>query len=289
MRLAAIDIGTNSCRLLIADTDTKNSFITLCKELDTTRIGEGTIKSGFISNEAMSRTLNTLRQYQQKMQEYKVEKYQAIATSAVREADNKDEFVHRVWEDSNLRVKIVNGEEEARLSYLGVKKGLKMEPEPVVADIGGGSTEFIYPPEDLLISFPIGAVRATEADMLALQIAKVITSLARFKNQLQEHPLVLVGGTASTLAAMKLGMDEYNAELVHGTALTRSEVGDLYNLLERMPLSLRRRLPGLQPERADIINKGVLIVLVIMELMDRNEVTISETELLHGIIWSLIG
>lgn len=289
MRYGAVDIGTNSCRLLIAEADAEKGLNPLHKELDTTRIGEGVNHSGLISADAMERTIVTLRRFQEKMQEYGVEKHRAIATSAVREARNGDDFVRRAWEESRMKVDIVKGEEEAGLSYLGVKQGLKLERSPLVVDLGGGSTEFICPEEKLLLSLPMGAVRATEADMYAAQIGELLAPLGKIKDQLLNRPLVLVGGTASTLAAVKLGMEEYNAELVHGAVLSRAEIGDLYNLLERMPISLRRRLPGLQPERADIINKGTLIVLVIMEVLGEKEIIVSESDLLQGIIYLLMG
>ncbi|MDD3364318.1 MAG: Ppx/GppA phosphatase family protein [Syntrophomonas sp.] len=289
MRYGAVDIGTNSCRLLIAQADAEKGLRHLHKELDTTRIGEGVNRSGLINTEAMERNLLTLRRFQEKMQEYGVEKYRAIATSAVREAHNGDEFVRRAWEESMVKVDIVKGEEEAGLSYLGVKQGLKLERSPLVVDLGGGSTEFICPEEKLLLSLPLGAVRATEADMYAAQIGELLAPLGKIKERIINRPLVLVGGTATTLVAVKLGLEEYNADLVHGTVLSRTEIGDLYNLLERMPLSLRRRLPGLQPERADIINKGALIILVIIEVLGKKEIVVSESDLLQGIIWSLMG
>jgi exopolyphosphatase/guanosine-5'-triphosphate,3'-diphosphate pyrophosphatase len=288
MLYGAVDIGTNSCRLLIAKADAEKNLHPLHKEMDITRIGEGVNHSGLISAEAMDRTLLTLRRFQEKMQEYGVKKYRTIATSAVREAYNGDEFAHRVWEEIMMKVDIVKGEEEAGLSYRGVKQGLKLKQSPLVVDLGGGSTEFICPEEKLLLSLPLGAVRATEADMYGVQIVELLAPLGKIKERLLNRPLVIVGGTASTLVAVKLGLEEYNTELVHGAVLSRTEIGDLYNLLERIPLSLRRRLPGLQPERADIINKGVLIILVIMEVLGKEEIIVSESDLLQGIIWSLM-
>jgi len=158
----------------------------------------------------------------------------------------------------------------------------------LVVDLGGGSTEFLCPDQDLLLSIPIGAVRAAEADMGASQIIERLSPLTQFKQQLENKPLVMVGGTATSLVAIKKGMIQYNAESVHGEVLSRGEIGDLYNLLERMPLALRRRLPGLQPERADIIHKGALIILLIIEILGHKEIIVSETDLLEGIIWSMI-
>jgi exopolyphosphatase/guanosine-5'-triphosphate,3'-diphosphate pyrophosphatase len=289
MRYGAVDIGTNSCRLLIAEADAEQGLNPLHKEMDITRIGEGVSQSGLISAEAMHRTLLTLSRFQEKMQEHGVEKYRAIATSAVREARNGDEFVLRAWEQSMMKVDIVNGEAEAGLSYMGVKQSLKLERSPLVVDLGGGSTEFICPEENLLLSIALGAVRATEANMYAAQIGQLLIPLGKIKERFENHPLVLVGGTATTLVSLKLGLEGYNAELVHGAILSRPEIGDLYNLLARMPLALRRRLPGLQSERADIINQGALIVLIIMEVLGKKEIIVSESDLLQGIIWSLMG
>jgi len=289
MRYGAVDIGTNSCRLLIAEANAENELNPLYKELETTRIGEGINQSNLLKEEAIERTLLCLNRFREKMQDYKVDKYRAIATSAVREAGNGAEFVGQARSQSQVEVEIVDGEEEARLSYLGVKRGLKLTKSPLVVDLGGGSTEFICPDEDMLISLPLGAVRATEADMYAVQINQVLTPIARVKERFKNRPLVMVGGTATTLVAVKKGLDEYNADLVHGEILSRTEIGDLYNLMERMPLSLRRRMPGLQPERADIINKGALIMLMIVDALGKSEVVVSESELLQGVVWSLAG
>lgn len=289
MRYGAIDIGTNSCRLLIAEVNAENEFNLLYKELETTRMGEGISQSNLLKEEAIERTLLCLNRFREKMQHYNVDKYRAIATSAVREAGNGAQFVGQARYRSQVEVDIVGGEEEARLSYLGVKRGLKLTMSPLVVDLGGGSTEFICPDEDMLISVPLGAVRATEADMYAVQISQVLTPIARVKERFKNRPLVMVGGTATTLVAVKKGLDEYNADLVHGEILSRTEIGDLYNLMERMPLSLRRRMPGLQPERADIINKGALIMLMIVDALGKSEVVVSESELLQGVVWSLAG
>lgn len=289
MRYGAIDIGTNSCRLLIAEVNAENELNLLYKELETTRMGEGISQSNLLKEEAIERTLLCLNRFREKMQHYNVDKYRAIATSAVREAGNGAQFVGQARYRSQVEVDIVGGEEEARLSYLGVKRGLKLTMSPLVVDLGGGSTEFICPDEDMLISVPLGAVRATEADMYAVQISQVLTPIARVKERFKNRPLVMVGGTATTLVAVKKGLDEYNADLVHGEILSRTEIGDLYNLMERMPLSLRRRMPGLQPERADIINKGALIMLMIVDALGKSEVVVSESELLQGVVWSLAG
>jgi len=186
-----------------------------------------------------------------------------------------------------MEIEIISGHEEARLSYAGVMRGLEMDRSPLVVDLGGGSTEFIFPELDMLISVPLGAVRATEAQMSALQIRDSLKELSCFKDRLVNHPLVMVGGAPSTMVAIKKGMLDYRPDQVHGERLSFSEIGDLYELLESLPVELRRRLPGLQAERADIINKGALIMLIIMEVLSKREIIVSESDILQGIIWTL--
>jgi len=287
-KYAAVDVGTNSCRLLIAEIDSGNGLIRLYKALESTRVGQGVSKSGLITAEAMDRTLLCLGRFREKMRELGVEKYRAIATSAVREAANGIEFVRRAKDESQIDVDIIDGEEEAALSYQGVIRGLSLPRSPLVVDLGGGSTEFMCPEENLQLSIPLGAVRATEDDMYAGLIKDKLAPLADIKERFKDRPLVLVGGTASTLVAVKLSLDPYDSDVVHGKILTRSEVADIYNLLARMPLPLLKRLPGVQAERADIITKGALIMLMIVDALNKAEVVVSESELLQGIIWSLI-
>lgn len=288
MRFGAIDIGTNSCRLLIAEMSAKNELIPLYTELESTRIGEGINQSELLPEKAIIRTLHCLSHFRERMQEFQVEKYRAIATSAVREAANRAEFVARAGIESGLEVEVISGEEEARLSYEGVKRGLELGAGPVVVDLGGGSTEFICPEENILLSVPLGAVRAAEANMYASDILAHLHLVVCLKDQLAKHPLVMVGGAASTLVAIKKGLIDYRPELVHGERLNRTEIADLYDLLESLPLQLRRRLPGLQPERADIIHKGALIILVIMEVLAKTEIIVSESDILEGLVWSLV-
>ncbi|MDD4775583.1 MAG: Ppx/GppA phosphatase family protein [Syntrophomonas sp.] len=290
MIYGAIDIGTNSCRLLIAEPHPESGLKTIARELATTRIGAGVSRDGEINTEAMDRTLDCLCRFTERLQEHKVECCRAVATSAVREASNHQEFMQRVREAAGMVVEIISGEEEASLSYAGAEQGLPNIYSPLVIDLGGGSSEFICPEIGLRLSLPIGAVRAWEADMSVAQIYQSLQSLAawREKAMVTDHPVVFVGGTASSLVALKKGLPEYRTEWVHGETLLREDVADLYNLLEALPLELRRRLPGLQPERADIINKGALITLMIMDRIGADRIIVSESDILDGIIWNLI-
>lgn len=285
MNYGAIDIGTNSCRLFIAEL-IGEQLTPIYNDLQTTRIGEGLNDSGMISPLALERTLLCLKHYWNTLQAYEVDKYRAIATSAVREAGNGRQFVKLAAERSQIKVDIVSGEEEARLSCLGVEKGLPLEHPPLVVDLGGGSIEFVCNEQDFVLSIPLGAVRATELNMTPAEISQRLDPIQGMQARFEEYPLVFVGGTASSLAAIKMGLDTFDSSLVHGHRLSRSDLHDLYELLAQTPLSLRRRLPGLQPERADIIVQGACIVLMALDKLGQAELIVSESDLLQGIIWS---
>lgn len=287
MNYAAIDVGTNSCRLLIASIQ-KDRLVALARKLAATRLGEGLNHSGRINPEAMERTLACLADFYNLMREHQVESYRAVATSAVREAVNRRDLLNQARERLNLNIEAISGEEEAELSYQGVMYSLQFDRLPLVVDLGGGSTEFfIKDHKNFPLSLPIGAVRATENNMKAVDIADALAPLAEYKDLLSGHPLVLVGGTASTLVAIKHALPEYDHDFVHGQVLQREEIADIYDMLERLPLRLRQRLPGLQPERADIIPRGTMIVLLIMDILSKTQIMVSDSDLLEAMIWGM--
>ncbi|MDD3270327.1 MAG: Ppx/GppA phosphatase family protein [Syntrophomonadaceae bacterium] len=289
MNYAAIDIGTNSCRLLISSLQ-NDRLAAVFRKLETTRLGEGLNHSGRINPDALARTIKCLEAFRKIMQEYRVQAFRVVATSAVREAENRQEFLDQVRGKINIDIEVISGNEEAELSYQGVIHSLKLDPLPLVVDLGGGSTEFIIKGDPgFPLSLPVGAVRATESDMKAVEIADVLAPLREYKNLLAAYPLVLVGGTGSTLVAIKHSLAVYDPEFVHGQVLRREEIADIYDMLERMSLRLRQRLPGLQPERADIIPKGTMIVLLIMDTLDKNQIVVSESDLLEGLIWGMVS
>ncbi len=286
MRYAAIDIGTNSCRLLMAEIQ-DNKLLTLSRDMKTTRIGEGLHQNGNISQTAMERTIACLNSFLKNIGDSGIAYCRIVATSALREALNQEEFLNLVRQKCGTSIELVSAEEEAHLSYLGVKKGLDIQGNPLVADLGGGSTELIAQNGGFyFLSLPLGAVRATEQSMSVVEIADIISPLAADKGLFKTNPLVFVGGTASSLVAIKESMTEYRSELIHGQSLSRKEIADIYDLLERLPLRVRQRLPGLQEERADIIPKGALIVLLIMDSLGKENIMVSESDLLDGVVWN---
>lgn len=288
MRYAAIDVGSNSCRLLVADMD-NGQIMPVCQELHSTRLGAGLNSGNKLSAEAMERTLDCLKNYTVRIEHLKVNSCRAVATSAVREALNREEFQAMVKNACGLALEVISGDEEAQLSYQGVTEGLTLERVPLVADLGGGSCEFRLEEgsERFSLSLPLGAVRATEGGLSVVDIKDILAPVAGRRDRFKDNPLVFVGGTATTLVAMKLAMEIYDPRQVHGQILSRVEVADLYDMLMFMPLNLRRRLPGLQPERADIIPAGARIILLIMDALGRQEIRVSESDILEGIIHQL--
>ncbi len=288
MRCAAVDIGTNSCRLLIADAGPEG-LCPLRRENRTTRVGEGFKEAIHIRREIMERNLECLIAFEDTIKKTAVESYRVVATSALREAVNREEFLGMVEEKTMLQIEVIGSEEEARLGYLGMSRGLSHLQMPLMADLGGGSLELIKEGvSPILLSLPLGAVRAMEQDMGIIDIKAALRPLAVYKDTLAPYPLVVVGGTASSLVAIKYSLQQYDPSLVHGQVLKREEIADIYNMLERMSLKVRRRLPGLQPERADIITWGARIILLLMDMLEIEEIIVSESDLLEGVIWNML-
>ncbi|HWP98157.1 MAG TPA: Ppx/GppA phosphatase family protein [Syntrophomonadaceae bacterium] len=285
MRCAAIDIGTNSCRLLIGEASTEG-FQILCRDLESTRMGQGLAAYGVLSMEAIRRTVACLQHFQEQMAHYQVQAYRVVATSAVREAKNRQEFLERVQKEcSGMRVEVIAGEEEAWLSFQGVCSGLGLKTSPLVVDLGGGSTEIVWQDhQPHLLSFPVGAVRATEEAMDDHRIQDILAPLLDISREMDDHPLVFVGGTATSLVAIKLALSEYNSELVHGHRLMRQEIEKIFQNLQSLSLEERRHLPGLEPKRADIIIQGARIMLAVMKILGREQTLVSESDLLNAII-----
>ncbi|NLJ71803.1 MAG: Ppx/GppA family phosphatase [Syntrophomonadaceae bacterium] len=284
MKAAVIDIGTNSCRLLIANL-TNHDITPVYRNLITTRLGDN-IANLQLSPKAMDKTILALDQFKEVMENHLVKTYRAIATSAVREASNQEAFLQLVKDKCNINVEVISGEEEAYLSYLGVRNSLKLEMSPLVIDLGGGSTEVIYE-NTFFLSVPIGAVRVGTNNYSSSDIREAFKILFNKKAEFSNNPLVFVGGTATSLVAIKEGLEEYNSQLIHGYTLTRNDIEGLYKKLQEMPINIRQSLAGLQPERADIITEGTLIMLVIMDILGKDEMIVSESDLMEGTLLTL--
>ncbi len=288
MKFAAVDIGTNSCRLLIADIDKNQQLIPLQRGLMQTRLGQGLSSNGRINDQAVKRTIVCLSQFTDLISHYEVTASRAVATSAVREANNREMFLQTMLQYFPGPIDIIDGEQEALLTYQGVKHGLNIGLCPVVIDSGGGSTEIILDNEAVYIkSLPLGAVRATENHMSLRDMEKMLLEGMGDISKLIGHPLVFVGGTATSMAAIKMEMRTYTPELIHGQLMTIREVDQLCDRLFQTSLEQRKNIPGLQPERADILPQGARIISLLMSLLEAEEMIVSESDLLEGVIWNL--
>ena len=281
---AAIDIGTNSCRLLIMN----QAHDPVYRDIQTTRIGTGQSPgSKKISPAALQRTRQCLQEYRQQLERYQVGCYRAVATAAVREASNREESMAYLATEADLKLEIISSQEEAYLSYIGATTALRLKRAPLLVDVGGGSSEYICPEIGLISSVSVGAVRVKEMGMNPGMIRDSFLPLLDELRLQQTRPLVFVGGTSTTLAAIKLELHDYDASRITGQLIHRHELERLYHDIYRMPLHLRHNIPGLQPERADIIDSGLLILLTITSCLGCEEFYVSDHDLLHGIIYSL--
>lgn len=285
MRVAVIDIGTNSTRLLIADVENRNRVSALHTDMVTTRLGEG-INQARLLAPAIDRTLAAVEDYLTIISRWGVERVIAIATSAVRDAVNREGFLTAAHRRTGLYVKILSGEEEAGYSYRGVLSGLAVDRcEAVVMDLGGGSTEFTWLRGGCICcrSVGVGAVRVTAGGFSDDWILSMLSCVLDEVREVSPVVLIGVGGTVTTMAAMTMSLKVYDPALVHGFTLTAGQVEDMLALLLTTPLKERRRLPGLQPERADIIVAGVRIVRLVMQNLGLTALKVSETDIMYGL------
>ncbi len=287
MRYASIDIGTNSCRLMIASIVNEQLQV-LHREVNTTRVGAGLAASGEISRKAAERTILCLQHFMQLIGQAGVENYRMVATSAVREASNRSWFAEQCRLHLHEEIEIISGEQEASLTYKGVQKGLNLGQSLLVADLGGGSTELIHSNAELfLCSLPLGAVRCAEVKPDDDQVMAVLEDIKGQQLCFRDAVLVFCGGTATSLVAMKYGMTKYDSQKVHGQRLDREEISLIYQKLRHMPLTSRQQVAGLQPERADVIVYGIQIMLSLMLALNKEWSVVSESDLLEGLIWEM--
>lgn len=289
-RVAAIDVGSNSVRLLIAEVE-NGRVKPLHTGLVTTRLGKK-MNGRLLLPETVERTIEVLAGFLTEITGWGVERVGAVATSAVREAANGGEFVELVRRTLGLEIDVLSGDEEALLGYQGVCGGLPVDPDAtVVVDIGGGSTEFTWrgPGGVCCRSLMVGAVRMTEGGYTDGEIAELLAPVLEDVRAVRPEELVAVGGTATTLAAMSRRLTVYDPHLVHGYRLTLGEIEALLLLLRHTPLEERCVLPGLQPERADIIEAGARILRLILIGCGRSDVLVSEADILYGLAAKVAG
>lgn len=303
-KLAAIDIGTNSMRLLIARVK-DGKIIESFKDLETTRMGENVDKTGRLSRDAIERNLKALEKFVNIARREGIDNLSVIATSAVRDAENREEFLHQARRELGVEIQVISGDREAQLGFLGVSQGLKEKNEDIlVLDIGGGSTEFILGNGSgirHMISLNVGAVRMTEkyiaADPPRLQELEdlkegvehiIFPTLVRLKEMKMER-VIGIGGTATAIAAVHKELKVYDREKVHHTELNLQEVRNVLQKFMSVPLHERRKIPGLHPKRADVIIAGTIILDRVLTLLEIDALRISEYDNLEGLIFEQLG
>lgn len=293
-----IDIGTNSCRLFIAELENtsegKKIKRELVKDVEIVKLGEGVNKTHNLNPNAIKRTLDCLKKYKEKASSYGVENIRAFATSAVRDAENREVFLQEV---SKLGIKIecISGKTEATLNFLG--NSLVFKERILVVDIGGGSTEFTLGKDktiDFIQSINIGAVRATEKffsdndyseeklEKCKAWIRKNLEILKTIKDR--DFKLTGVAGTATTQISVRDKMEIYDSSKVHMATLTLDELKENLSLFLSKNFEERKKIVGLEEKRADVIIAGTLILLTILEELNQDKIIISESDNLSGAI-----
>ena len=311
---AAIDIGTNTARLMIGELIEEEELKTLRREAIITRLGEDVNETSNLKQEAVERTLRVLSEYKSILERTQVEKMVIAATSAVRDAKNSDIFLNRVEQLFGIKVKVLSGEKEAQLAFLGATHDIgnssllsPLSSLALVLDIGGGSTELILgEPPDIRdrYSLNIGSVRLTE--MFFKNDPPTDTEVKRTKQYIHQmlapvssrvkeaqwwqgsSKVILIGvaGTITTISAVKQGMAIYDSSKIHHSRLSYADIDKISADFLSIPLAERKEIIGLEPKRADIITAGTLVALSVMEVFDLCEIIVSECDILDGLILS---
>ncbi|MGM0365239.1 MAG: Ppx/GppA phosphatase family protein [Actinomycetota bacterium] len=304
MNLAAIDIGTNSVRLLVSEYTT-GKFSTLFRTMHITRIGENLSKDKLITPSAAERTLKTLKEYRDTVSRYGVKKYRALGTNALRKAENSSWFINYALRETGIKIEIISGQKEASLSFMGATKSLDGRKiknachdskDVLVLDIGGGSTELIAGPcgkPRVVLSLELGCVTLTErygADTDKMEDYCRRHLEARL-DKISPYDLAVnigLAGTITTLAAIDLKLEKYDRDRIHHHRLSKQNIEGIYSFLKDMDLEQRKKVKGLDPRRADIIVAGTVILLSVLNYLRHDYIIVSENDLLDGIIYSLI-
>jgi exopolyphosphatase/guanosine-5'-triphosphate,3'-diphosphate pyrophosphatase len=281
-RVAAVDLGTNSTRLLVADVD-GDAVRELMRRTEITRLGEGVDERRRLLPVPVARVRNVLSEFRREAERLGAERTLAIATSAVRDAENGEAFLGELEWSYGFATRLLSGDEEAEMTLRGVRCGRDLPSGALVLDVGGGSTELIS--DDLRVSLDVGSVRLTERFLHSDPPARdeLDDCAAAVRALLPDAaPAAAVGvaGTVTTLAALELG--RYDPEQVHGFRLTRDRVEAQVERLAALPLAGRRELPGLEPARAPVIVGGAVIVREVLARYGLAEIEVSEHDLLTG-------
>jgi exopolyphosphatase/guanosine-5'-triphosphate,3'-diphosphate pyrophosphatase len=298
MHVAAVDIGTNSVRLLIMDERSRE----LAREMVITRLGQGVDDTGVLQAEAIARTAKVLTDYRALIEKHAVTKVRATATSAARDARNREEFFAAAETALGTRPELISGDEEAALSFRGATAGVDAARGPfLVVDIGGGSTEIVLgsTAPEAMISLPMGCVRMTERHLrsdppkqseLDACVADVRAILSQVKRAVpvdRSRLMIGLAGTITSMASLRQGAMRYDPAVTHHSRLTRADVDGLCTRLSTATVAARRSMLA-EPKRAEVIVGGALVLRTILEELAIPELMVSETDILDGLAASLL-
>ena len=301
MRVAAIDCGTNSIRLLIADIDGSN-FREVVRDMEIVRLGQGVDETGQFHPDAIARTLAAVDKFAAEIAKRGVEKIRFCATSATRDATNRHLFVDGVRDRLGIELEVISGDEEAALSFAGAIKDLDPSNGPfLVVDIGGGSTEFVFGTStvEAARSVNIGCVRMTERhfandpvtteqiELARTDIQAAIAQAAAVVPITKAKTLVAVAGTATTVAAAALGLPEYDRYAIHLSRISAQQTHDAATMFATSTREQRLALGYMHPGRVDVIAAGSLVLSEIMKATGATEFVASESDILDGMAFSL--
>jgi len=298
LKAAAIDIGTNSCRLLIGEirqntAQKSQEIIVKERKLKITRLGEGVDKNKMLNKKAVERVFAALKEYKKIIEQHDVDKIRLVGTSALRDVNNSELLEEKIV-DLGINLEIISGRKEAELNYLGAADNLN--DDFLLIDIGGGSTEFVWPNDEICFkSLDIGCVRMTErfiddpsqalkyeeVEKIRKYVSDLINSELDFQRELD---IKGVGGTITTLAALKFEMEDYESEKIEGSSLDLIELESRLESFQKLTLAERASLKGLQPKRADIISAGLIILIEILKYFSCESLTVSDKDLLYGLL-----
>ncbi|MFI7636642.1 exopolyphosphatase [Nonomuraea sp. NPDC049400] len=313
MRVAAVDCGTNSVRLLVADVG-DDLIDDVERRMEIVRLGQDVDRTGRLAPDALERTFKAMRAYRELIDRHGATRTRVVATSATRDATNRQEFVDGVREIFGVEPEVVPGAEEAELSFVGATKGLvRLSPETempqgplppyLVVDIGGGSTEFVVGAEhaEAALSVDIGCVRLTErhlkdagdpasAPALEAVVADIEAALDRVEAEVpvrRARTLVGLAGSVTTVAGMALDLPAYDSSRIHHSRISAGQVHEVTRRLLAMTHGERAEVPVMHPGRVDVIGAGALILDRIVRRFAFSQVVVSEHDILDGIAWTI--
>jgi exopolyphosphatase/guanosine-5'-triphosphate,3'-diphosphate pyrophosphatase len=301
-RFAVIDVGTNSIKFNVSARRSDGEWTRLVDRAEVTRLGEGVTETGVIAPEALDRSATAIAAMVTEAREHDVRAIAAVATAGMRMAGNREEVVATVRQRAGVSIEVIPGDEESRLAYLAVQRGIGLpDSSLVVFDTGGGSSQFTFghgPQVDDRFSVDVGAVRYTEnfgldgpvtADVLTSALAAITADLERIAGRPTPDALVGMGGAITNITAVKHAMATYDPDVVQGTVLDRAEIDRQIELYRSRDAAGRREIVGLQPKRADVILAGACIVRTVMEVLGQDALTVSDRGLRHGLLIDRFG